>query len=116
MNHNELKNEYLENEKELESLRIEFKANTIKDKQLLEHFKDDNPPYRFTSILVAGTILGGIEMRNLQRDAGNLKGEKEKFPYTEEQIKMIDRYNELERRQEELEREYEQSEEEDMEM
>ena len=39
MNHNELKKEYLENEKELEKLRVEFKENTIKDKQLLEHFK-----------------------------------------------------------------------------
>ena len=32
MNHNELKNEYLENEKELERLRTEFKGNTIRDK------------------------------------------------------------------------------------
>ena len=116
MNHNEIKKEYLENEKELESLRTEFKENTIKDKELLEHFKNDNPPYRFTSIIVAGSILAGIEVRNIQREAGNLEGEKEEFPYTEEQIKMIDRYNELEKRQEDLEREYEQSEEEDMEM
>ena len=116
MNHNEIKKEYLENEKELESLRTEFKENTIKDKELLEHFKNDNPPYRFTNILVAGSILAGIEVRNIQREAVNLKGEKEEFPYTEEQTKMIDRYNELEKRQEDLEREYEQSEEEDMEM
>ena len=96
-------NEYLKNEREMQSLRKEFKENTLSDKKLQEHFKDDKPTKRFSDIMVAGTILGGIDLRNFQRDLGNLNGEEEQFPYNEEQIKMIDRYIELEHRQEELE-------------
>ena len=96
-------NEYLKNEREMQSLRKEFKENTLSDKKLQEHFKDDKPTKRFSYIMVAGTILGGIDLRNFQRDLGNLNGEEEQFPYNEEQIKMIDRYIELEHRQEELE-------------
>lgn len=96
-------NEYLKNEREMQSLRKEFKENTLSDKKLQEHFKDDKPTKRFSDIMVAGTILGGIDLRNFQKDLGNLKGEEEQFPYNEEQIKMIDRYIELEHRQEELE-------------
>lgn len=96
-------NEYLKNEREMQNLRKEFKENTLSDKKLQEHFKDDKPTKRFSDIMVAGTILGGIDLRNFQRDLGNLNGEEEQFPYNEEQIKMIDRYIELEHRQEELE-------------
>lgn len=96
-------NEYLKNEREMQSLRKEFKENTLSDKKLQEHFKDDKPNKRFSDIMIAGTTLGGIDLRNFQRDLGNLNGEEEPFPYNEEQIKMIDRYIELEHRQEELE-------------
>ena len=92
--------EYLKNAKEMEMLRYEFKNNTINDKKLQEHFKDRKD--KFFEIMVAGTIIGGIDLRKLQRDLGNLDGEEEKFPYNEEQLKMIDRYIELEHRQEEL--------------
>lgn len=107
---------YLNNEKELERLRVEFKKSTINDNNLREHFKNDNPSDRFANIKVAGSILAGIELRNIQRASRNLKGDKEEFPYTEEQIKMIDRYTELENEQEEIEYSLEESEEEDMEM
>lgn len=96
-------NEYLKNQKEMEKLRYEFKQSTINDKKLQEHFKNDKPTDRFSDIMIAGTIIGGIDLRNLQRDMGNLDGEEEKFPYNEEQLKIIDRYIELEHRQEELE-------------
>lgn len=95
-------NEYLKNEKEMQTLRNEFKQNTLNDKKLLEHFKNDKPTDRFSDIKVASSILGGIDLRNFQRELGNLDGEEEQFPYNEEQIKMIDRYIELEHRQEEL--------------
>ena len=107
---------YLNNEKELERLRVEFKKSNINDNNLREHFKNDNPSDRFANIKVAGSILAGIELRNIQRASRNLKGDKEEFPYTEEQIKMIDRYTELENEQEEIEYSLEESEEEDMEM
>lgn len=109
-------NEYLENQKEMEKLKYEFKQNTINDKKLQAHFRDDNPTDRFSDIRVAGTIIGGIDLRNLQRDLGNLDGEEEQFPYNEEQIKMIDRYIELEHRQEELDNEIETNMEEDLEL
>lgn len=100
-------NEYLRNEKEMQTLRNEFKQNTLNDKKLLEHFKNDKPTDRFSNIKVASSILGGIDLRNFQRELGNLDGEEEQFPYNEEQIKMIDRYVELEHRQEELDNDIE---------
>lgn len=100
-------NECLRNEKEMQTLRNEFKQNTINDKKLLEHFKNDKPTDRFADIKVASSILGGIDLRNFQRELGNLDGEEEQFPYNEEQIKMVDRYIELEHRQEELENDIE---------
>jgi len=107
--------EYLENEKEMEKLRYEFKQSTINDTKLQEHFKDDTPTDRFSDIMVAGTILGGIDLRNFQRELGNFNGKEEEFPYNEEQIKMIDRYIELQSRQEELDNEIEENIEENME-
>lgn len=101
--------EYLENQKEMEKLRNEFKQSTINDKKLQEHFKNDNPTDRFSDIMVAGTIIGGIDLRNFQRELGNLNGQEEEFPYNEEQIKMIDRYIELQHRQEELDNEIEEN-------
>lgn len=100
-------NEYLRNEKEMQTLRNEFKQNTLNDKKLLEHFKNDKPTDRFSDIKVASSILGGIDLRNFQRELGNLDGEEEQFPYNEEQKKMIDRYVELEHRQEELDNDIE---------
>lgn len=108
-------NEYLKNQKEMEKLRYDFKQSTINDKKLQEHFKDDKPTDRFSNIMVAGTIIGGIDLRNFQRELGNLDGKEEQFPYNEEQLKMIDRYMELEHRQEELDNEIEENMEEDME-
>ncbi len=80
---------------EMKKLRQDFKNNTLNDKKLSEYFKEDNLRDRFSSILVAGTILAGIELRNNWRENGKLEGEKEEFPYNEKQIEMIDRYNEL---------------------
>lgn len=100
-------NEYLKNEKEMQTLINEFKQSTLNDKKLLEHFKNDKPTDRFSDIKVASSILGGIDLRNFQRELGNLDGEEEQFPYNEEQIKMIDRYIELEHRQEELDNDIE---------
>ena len=82
---------------QMKELREEFRLNTISDQHLLEHFKDDNPKDRFSSIMVAGSILGGIQLRNIWRENGKLDGEKEVFPYNEKQIEMIDKYNRLEK-------------------
>ena len=108
-------NEYLENQKEMEKLRYEFKQSTINDKKLQKHFKDDSPTDRFSDIKVAEAIIGGIDLKNFQRKLVNLDGKEEQFPYNEEQLKMIDRYIELEHRQEKLDNEIEENMEEDME-
>lgn len=80
---------------QMKILREEFRSSTISDEELLEHFKDDNLKDRFSSIMVAGSILGGIQLRNIWRENGKLDSEKEVFPYNAEQIKMIDKYNRL---------------------
>ncbi|MDO5555717.1 MAG: hypothetical protein Q4G09_03435 [Clostridia bacterium] len=77
---------------EMDKLRKDFKENVSNDKKLVEHLKNNDS---FTSIMVAGTILGGIDLRNMQRENDKLNGEVEKYPYNEEQIQMIDKYNRL---------------------
>ena len=79
----------------MEKLRNDFEKITINDDRLKEHFKGTNSQDTFYRIMVAGTILGGIDLRNIQRENGNLDGEKEVYPYTKEQIKLIDRYSRL---------------------
>ena len=54
--------------------------------------------------MVAGTILAGIDVRNLQRENNNLDGEKEEYPYNKEQIRMIDLYSRFEKTLESAER------------
>lgn len=55
------------------------------------------------SILRASAKIGGVALRNLQRENNNLDGEIEKYPYTKEQLEMIDEYNTIIKKQEILE-------------
>lgn len=109
-----IKNKYIKNENEMKELRKKFFENTSQDKKLKEFFREDNPKDRFSSIMVAATILGGIDLRNAQIENNNSYREKEEYPYNEEQIKMIDRYMELENEQEKLENQFEETDEEEM--
>ena len=88
----------------MDKLRNEFQKITENDPKLAEYFKDDN---RYTSIRVAGVILAGMAVRNLQRENGNLGGELEHSPFSKEQEKMIDDYTELEKMVEYIEQEIE---------
>lgn len=88
----------------MDKLRNEFQKSTENDPKLAEYFKDDN---RYTSIRVAGVILAGMAVRNLQRENGNLGGELEYSPFSKEQEKMIDDYTELEKMVEYIEQEIE---------
>ena len=65
------------------------------------------------SILRASAKIGGIALRNLQRENNNLDGKIEKYPYTKEQLEMIDEYNNIIKKQEILE-EYSEKNEEEM--
>ena len=47
------------------------------------------------SLLVASAKIGGIALRNLQRENNNLDGEIEKYPYTKEKLEMIDKFSEI---------------------
>lgn len=90
-------------DKQMKKLRYEFEQDTGADEKLIEHFQDDDSKDRFKSIMVAGTILGGIQLRNIWRENGKLDGEKEDFPYNEKQIEMIHKYNRLEETLDKLE-------------
>ena len=79
--------------KEMENLKKDFRENTSQDVELKKHFENDNLKDRYQSIMVAGTILAGIDVRNLQRENNNLDGEKEEYPYNKDQIRMIDLYS-----------------------
>lgn len=102
--HSEMENyeEYIN--KEMEKLKKNFRENTSQDEELKKHFENDNPKDRYQSIMVAGTILAGIDVRNLQRENNNLDGEKEEYPYNKEQIRMIDLYSRFEKTLESAER------------
>ena len=47
------------------------------------------------SLLLASAKIGGIALRNLQRENNNLDGEIEKYPYTKEELEMIDKFSEI---------------------
>ena len=79
----------------IDKLSEEFKNITLKDDKLKEHFKNTSSEETYFNIMVASSILGGIDLRNLQRENDKIDGEKEIYPYTNEQIKMIDKYSRL---------------------
>lgn len=96
------KNEYELTESRMKQLKEDFREMTINDNRLLEYFKNDDPKDRFSSISFAGATLAGISIRNGMREAGNLDGEMEKSPYTQEQEQMIEKYIEMEKNLEKI--------------
>lgn len=80
--------EYLIQEKN--KLENDFKAKT-RNKGLEE------------SLLFASSKIGGIDLRNLQRENNNLDGDIEEYPYTKEELEMIDKFSEITEKQEILE-------------
>lgn len=63
-------------------------------------FPEEKRNNKESRIRIAGTILAGIAVRNMQRENGNLNGKMEESPYTLKQEKMIYRYTSLENTQE----------------
>ena len=110
--HSEMEDNFKYLNSEMDKLRNEFRENTSQDKQLAKHFENDNPKDRYQSIVVAGAILGEIDVRNLQRENNKLDGEKEEYPYNKEQLKMINAYkrfeNTIQKAEQYLELNYEQ--------
>lgn len=93
--------------KKMKLISEKFKNDTKNDENLHKFFKDTNNKDVYYYIKVAGAILAGIAVRNLQRENGNLEGELEHSPFSKEQEKMIEEYtelqNELEKEQQEME-------------
>lgn len=85
-------------------LALRFKEVTKEDPKLLNFFDKDN---RFSNIEFAGTYLAGIDVRNKERESGNLDGKIEKSPYTKSQEKIIREYIELQKEFEKTEKEFE---------
>lgn len=86
--------EYLIQEKN--KLDNDFKAKT-RNKGLEE------------SLLLASAKIGGITLRNLQRESNNLEGNIEEYPYTTEELEMIDKFSEITKKQEIIEEYVEQN-------
>lgn len=55
------------------------------------------------SLLLASAKIGGIALRNLQRENNNLDGDIEEYPYSKEELKMIDKFGEITKKQEIIE-------------
>lgn len=55
------------------------------------------------SLLLASVKVGGIAVRNLQRENNNLDGEIEEYPYSTEELKMIDKFSKITKKLESLE-------------
>ena len=85
-----------------ENLRRLFRQDVKSDINVLNKFSDKEEREKATDIQIAGVILAKVELRNIQREHNNLDGEIEEYPYTENQIKMIDDYKELENMLEEI--------------
>lgn len=80
--------EYLQQEKE--KIDQEFRKQSRKKEQE-------------ETLLKASARVGGIALRNLQRENNNLDGEIEEYPYSKEELKMIDKFSEITKKQELLE-------------
>lgn len=61
------------------------------------------------SLLLASAKIGGIALRNLQRENNNLEGNIEEYPYTTEELEMIDKFSEITKKQEIIEEYVEQN-------
>lgn len=61
------------------------------------------------TLLLASAKIGGIALRNLQRENNNLEGNIEEYPYTTEELEMIDKFNEITKKQEIIEEYLEQN-------
>ena len=61
------------------------------------------------TLLLASAKIGGIALRNLQRENNNLEGNIEEYPYTIEELEMIDKFSEITKKQEIIEEYVEQN-------
>ena len=84
----------------MEKLQELFELETKNDPNLIEYFKEKQEP--FWKIIIAGTIVAGIHLRNIKNEEEKI--ELEKNPYNEKQLDMINLYSMLEETKEKIQR------------
>ncbi len=90
---------------EIEIIKEKFDDLTCENKELKNYLNNKNISNH--NITTATAIMGGIDLRNAQRKCGNLDGSIEKYPYKDEEIKLINAYNEIQNDIERMEQEIE---------
>ena len=70
-----------------------LKRSSNKTKEFKQNLSKQFENMTGDTILLAGAKLGGIELRNRQRELGNLQGEKEENPYSKEAMEIYKEYN-----------------------
>ena len=96
----EIDTEYNKITQYMAELKKLFELETKDNPYLIEYFREKQ--VTFWNISVAGTIVAGINLRNLKNGAENM--ELEKNPYNEKQNDMINCYSMLEETIEKIER------------
>lgn len=86
--------------KKMSEVILCFRELTREEPYLIEFFNGDN---RFSNVTFAEAYLAGMDLRNKQRENGNLDGKIEKSPYSKEQERLINEYTRLKAEYERLE-------------
>ena len=82
------------NEEKIKNIKERFKEITSNDSKLKEHFKNTSSAQSYSNIDVAGTIIAGINLRNITNLTHNIN-KQEEIPYSKEQEELLDQYEDL---------------------
>ena len=85
---------YKNNERKINVIKEVFKELTSKDDKLREYFKDTPLTQIYSDVRIAGSIVAGIKFKNIKNLAHKINVVEE-IPYSEEQEKLIDKYEDL---------------------
>jgi len=85
---------YKNNERKMNIVKEMFKELTSKDDKLRKYFKDTPLSQMYSDIRIAGSIVAGINLRNIKNLAHKINVVEE-IPYSEEQEKLIEKYEDL---------------------
>lgn len=98
--HSETESYLKDIEKQREKLENEFKELIDNDPEIESKFKNDISKDFYSNITVAGNIVNGIDR---QYNSSNINRIIEKYPFNEQELKLIDSYSRLNQSMEILE-------------
>lgn len=98
--HSETESYLKDIEKQREKLETEFKLLIDNDPEIENKFKNDISKDFYSNITVAGNIVNGIDK---QYNSSNINRKIEKYPFNEQELKLIDSYSRLNQSMEILE-------------